>query len=56
MIVQLEAELVAIEAELACHEANDLQLAFKEKVMCERKGVHKRPRGRCLPNCPRSAG
>jgi transposase len=39
MIAQLEAELIAITAELAGHEANDLQLAFKEKVMCERKGV-----------------
>jgi transposase len=39
MIAQLEAEVVAIAAELASHEANDPQLAVKEKVMCERKGV-----------------
>jgi transposase len=39
MIAQLETELAAIAAELAGHEANDPQLAFKEKVMCERKGV-----------------
>jgi transposase len=38
-IAQLEAELAAISAELTGHEANDPQLAFKEKVMCERKGV-----------------
>jgi len=38
-IVQLEAELAIIMAELAGHEANDAQLALKEKVMCERKGV-----------------
>lgn len=39
MIAQLESELAAIEAELANHEANDPQLAFKEKVLCARKGV-----------------
>lgn len=38
-IVQLEAELAAIAAELADREATDPQLAFKEKVLCERKGV-----------------
>lgn len=39
MIAQLEAELAAITDELCAHEAEDPQLAFKEKVMCERKGV-----------------
>jgi len=39
MIAQLEAELAGIASELAAHEAKDSQLAFKEKVMCERKGV-----------------
>ncbi len=39
MIGQLEAELTAIAAELSAHEANDPQLAFKEAVLCERKGV-----------------
>ena len=38
-IAQLEAELTAIAAELSAHEASDPQLAFKEAVMCERKGV-----------------
>ena len=39
MIAQLKAALAVIAAELAAHEAQDPQLAFKEKVMCERKGV-----------------
>ena len=39
MIGQLEAEVTAIAAELSAHEANDPQLAFKEAVLCERKGV-----------------
>jgi transposase len=39
MIVQLEGELDTIETELAAHEANDPQLAFKEEVLCARKGV-----------------
>jgi len=39
VIARLEAELVAIAAELSAHEANDPQLAFKEAVMCERMGV-----------------
>ena len=39
MIAQLEAELAAMASELAACEANDPQLAFKERVMCERKGV-----------------
>jgi transposase len=39
MIVQLEGELAAIEAELTDHEANDPQLTFKEQVLCTRKGV-----------------
>jgi transposase len=39
LIGQLERELAAIAAELATHEVNDPLLAFKEAVMCERKGV-----------------
>jgi transposase len=39
MIAQLETELAVITCELAAHEAKDPQLAFKERVMCERKGV-----------------
>jgi transposase len=39
MIAQLERELAAIAAELSAHEAQDPLLAFKEAVMCERKGV-----------------
>jgi transposase len=39
MIAQLEAALTTIAAELSAHEANDALLAFKEAVMCERKGV-----------------
>ena len=39
MIAQIEAELSAIASELSTHEAHDQQLAFKERVMCERKGV-----------------
>jgi transposase len=39
MIDQLEAELAVIAAELAACEAKDPLLAFKERVMCERKGV-----------------
>jgi transposase len=39
MIAQIEAELAAVELELRAHKAGDPQLAFKEAVMCERKGV-----------------
>lgn len=39
MIAHLESELREIETELAAHEANDPQLAFKEQVLCTRKGV-----------------
>jgi transposase len=39
MIVQIEAELTVIATELSTHEAHDARLAFKERVMCERKGV-----------------
>ena len=39
MIAQIEAELSAIASELSTHEAHDQRLAFKERVMCERKGV-----------------
>ena len=39
MIAQLEAELAAVAAELASHESNDPRLAFKETVLCRRKGV-----------------
>lgn len=39
MIAQIESELAAIAAALAAHEANDPQLACKQQVMCERKGV-----------------
>lgn len=39
MIAHLEAELVAIAAELSAHEASDPQLVFKEAVMCEHTGV-----------------
>ena len=39
MIAQLERELAAIASELSAHEEQDLLLAFKEAVMCERKGV-----------------
>lgn len=39
MIAQIESELSTIAAELASHEASDPRLAFKEAVMCERKGV-----------------
>jgi transposase len=39
MIAQLERELAAIAAELSVHEGQDPLLAFKEAVMCERKGV-----------------
>lgn len=39
MIVQLEAELASVAAELTSHEHNDPRLAFKEAVLCERKGV-----------------
>lgn len=38
-IAQLESERAAITAELTAHEANNPLLAFKEAVMCERKGV-----------------
>ena len=56
MIAQIEAELSAIASELSTHEAHDQRLAFKERVMCERKGVARRPHGRCWPNCPKSVG
>jgi len=39
MIAQLEAELAAVATELSAHESNDPRLAFKEAVLCERKGV-----------------
>lgn len=39
MIAQLESELAAIEVELSAHEGRHPLLAFKEAVMCERKGV-----------------
>jgi transposase len=39
MIAQLKDELAAISAELSAHESNDARLAFKEAVLCERKGV-----------------
>jgi transposase len=39
MIAQLERELAAIASELSAHEEQDPLLAFKEAVMCERKGV-----------------
>lgn len=39
MITQIEAELDAIAAELDAQEATDPQLAFKEAVMCQHKGV-----------------
>jgi transposase len=39
MITQLATELAAIAAELSAHESTDPLLAFKEAVMCERKGV-----------------
>jgi transposase len=39
ILAQLESELAAITAELTAHEANNPLLAFKEAVMCERKGV-----------------
>jgi transposase len=39
MIAQIEGELAAIEVELRAHKAGDPQIAFKEAVMCERKGV-----------------
>jgi transposase len=39
MIVQLQAELAAIESELSAREVADPQLALKEAVMCKRKGV-----------------
>src|SRR5205807_5502564 len=39
MIAHLEAELAVVAAELSMHESNDAQLAFKEAVLCERKGV-----------------
>ena len=39
LIGQLERELAAIIAELTAHEANNPLLAFKQAVMCERKGV-----------------
>ena len=39
MIAQIEAELTVIATEFSTHEAHDARLAFKERVMCERKGV-----------------
>jgi transposase len=39
LIGPLERELAAITAELTAHEANNPLLAFKQAVMCERKGV-----------------
>ena len=39
LIAELERELAAITAELTAHEAKNPLLAFKEAVMCERKGV-----------------
>ena len=39
LVGQLERELAGITAELTAHEANNPLLAFKQAVMCERKGV-----------------
>jgi transposase len=39
MIVHIESGVAAIEAEIAAHEAENPELSFKEKVMCERIGV-----------------
>jgi transposase len=39
MIEQIEAELASIEAALTAHETHDPQLALKQAVMCQRKGV-----------------
>lgn len=39
MIAQLEAELATIADELSAHESHNPRLAFKEAVLCERKGV-----------------
>jgi transposase len=39
LIGQMQAELAAIEAELADHESNDRLLSFKQEVLCGRVGV-----------------
>lgn len=39
MIAHLEHELAAVEADLGRHEANNPQLAFKQRVLCGRIGV-----------------
>lgn len=39
MIAHLAAELAAIEAELAAHEAGEPQLGFKQQVLCAQIGV-----------------
>lgn len=56
MIAHLEHELAAVEADLGRHEANNPQLAFKQRVLCGRIGAHRPPPGRCSPNCPSLAG
>ena len=53
MITQLETELAAIAAELSVHESTDSLLAFKEAVMCKRKGVAvATARARCFAELP----
>lgn len=41
MIAHIEAELATVDAELSAHECNNPQLAFKQAVLCQRKGVAK---------------